>query len=111
MLMLITAYIVMFATLGFYLFRGTQEGSSYFGDISDAIFNLLVLLTTANFPDIMLPAYNINPLYCLFFIVYLILGLFFLMNLLLAVFYNNYKNRLEEGILMKDDDRMQFLSN
>jgi len=51
---------------------------------------MFVLLTTSNFPDVMLPAYGKNRLDCLFFIFYLVVGLFLLMNLLLAIFYSNY---------------------
>lgn len=56
--LVIFAYILLFAVLGFYMFIGTLEGVSYFLDIYDSAFNLLILLTTANFPDIMLPAYS-----------------------------------------------------
>lgn len=56
---------------------------------------MLVLLTTANYPDIMLPAYAQSRLYSIFFIAYLLFGLFFLFNLVLAVFYNKYKTQLE----------------
>ena len=38
----------------------------------------------------MMPAYKVSRLYVLFFIAFLVIGLFFLMNMLLAVFYNNY---------------------
>ena len=56
---------------------------------------MLVLLTTSNFPDIMLPAYEKNKLSAIFFVSFLVLGLFFLMNLLLAIFYSNFKDRFE----------------
>ena len=46
---------------------------------------MLVLITTANFPDIMLPSYDRHSLAALFFVVYLVIGLYFLMNLVLAV--------------------------
>jgi len=56
---------------------------------------MLVLMTTSNFPDVMLPAYQISRLNALFFIIYLLLGLFLMMNLLLAIFYSNFKLRFE----------------
>ena len=34
----------------------------------------------------------------MFFIIYLVIGLFFLLNLVLAIFYSNYKSRLERTI-------------
>ena len=100
---LIIVFIVFFSFLGYRLFRGIVineldylhklglgEGYAYFPSLPDAMFHLLVLLTTANYPDVMMPAYKVNRLYVLFFIAYLVIGLFFLLNMLLAVFYNNY---------------------
>ena len=57
---------------------------------------MLVLMTTSNYPDIMLPAYQIYRGNCLYFIIYLVLGLMLLMNLLLAIFYSNFKAHSEQ---------------
>jgi hypothetical protein len=70
---------------------------------------MLVLLTTSNFPDIMLPAYEKNKFTGLFFISYLIIGLFFLMNLLLCIFYSNFKSRFEQKISKKENRRSEYL--
>ena len=51
---------------------------------------MLILLTTANFPDIMLPAYNVNFMYSIFFISYLMIGLYFLLSLLLANIFTKF---------------------
>ena len=51
---------------------------------------MFVLLTTSNFPDVMLPSYNERRIDGAFFILYLVIGLFLLMNLLLAIFYSSY---------------------
>ena len=66
-------------------------------------------MTTANFPDVMLPAYTVNKAYALFFIVYLVIGLYFLLYLVLAIFYSNYKNRVEKTIDKFDVIREKFL--
>jgi two pore calcium channel protein 3 len=55
---------------------------------------MLVLLTTANSPDIMLPAYEYSRPLAIFFVVYLLFGVFLIMNLLMALFYSNYKDRI-----------------
>lgn len=57
---------------------------------------MLVLLTTANFPDIMLPAYYRNYWNALFFIGYMCFGLFFLTNILLANIFAQFRQRLEK---------------
>lgn len=60
---------------------------------------MLVLLTTANFPDVMLPAYETNWFWSIFFIVFMLIGVFFLFNVLLASVYGKFKERLEaDGI-------------
>lgn len=70
---------------------------------------MLVLLTTSNFPNIMMPAYQENRWNCIFFIIYLAIGLFLLLNLLLAIYYANYKKRFEETIDSFVVERNKFL--
>jgi len=71
---------------------------------------MLILLTTANFPDVMLPAYEAARINCLFFIGYLVLGLYFLQNILLAVVFDNYKKRLQEKVEDKTESRVKYIS-
>ena len=75
---LITLLLVIYSTVGLLLFRNTQEGHEYFPDFSSAMVHMLVLLTTANYPDVMMPAYNASRPSVLFFVSFLLVGLFFL---------------------------------
>ena len=59
---------------------------------------MFVLLTTSNFPDVMLPSYGQSRRYAIFFITYLVIGLFMLLNMLLAIFYSNYQERVDASI-------------
>lgn len=93
MIIFLCFYVLFFALLGRRLFNGSVEGVQYFPDFIAASFNMLVLLTTTNSPDIMLPAYQSHRLYALFFITYVLFGVFLLMHLLLALFYYNYQQR------------------
>ena len=61
-----------------------------FPDILTSYYNMLILLTTANFPDVMLPAYLHNRAAFFFWMIFLTLGLFLFMNMLLAIFYGSY---------------------
>ena len=70
---------------------------------------MLVLISANNFPDVMFPLYKATRLGSLFFIVYLVLGVYFLMNLLLAIFYNNYKQRGANTLERFDNSRLGFL--
>jgi hypothetical protein len=109
MILFICFYVLFFALLGFRIFRGSVEGVSNFPDYIDSSFNMLVLLTTANSPDIMLPAYEYSRPLALFFIVYLLFGVFLLMNLLMALFYSNYKDRLTKQMKEFHTERDQYL--
>ena len=107
---LMIGYVFFFSWIGKILFKGTVEGEKYFPSFFIAVFNLMVLLSTANFPDIMLPAYKSNRLYCTFFIVYLIVGQFFLMSLILASFYSNFKNRIKNQLHNFMERRHEYLA-
>ncbi|XP_041079189.1 two pore calcium channel protein 1-like isoform X2 [Polyodon spathula] len=88
-LLLLLFFMVIFAILGFYLFS-QNPSDPYFNTLENSIVSLFVLLTTANFPDVMMPAYSKNPWSCVFFIVYLSIELYFIMNLLLAVVFDTF---------------------
>jgi two pore calcium channel protein len=72
---------------------------------------MFVLLTTSNFPMVMLPSYNSSRVFCLFYILFLVIGLFLLMNLLLAIFYSNYQNKTELAIDSFAKKRSSYVLN
>uniref|UniRef100_A0A8C6YJN7 Two pore segment channel 1 n=1 Tax=Naja naja TaxID=35670 RepID=A0A8C6YJN7_NAJNA len=86
-LLLLLFFMVIFAILGMNFFH-----CSYFDTLESSLVNLFVLLTTANFPDVMMPSYSRNPWSCVFFIVYLSIELYFIMNLLLAVVFDTFND-------------------
>lgn len=90
-LLLLLFFMIIFAILGFYLFS-TNPSDPYFNTLENSIVNLFVLLTTANFPDVMMPSYSRNAWSCVFFIVYLSIELYFIMNLLLAVVFDTFND-------------------
>eukprot|EP00069_Balaena_mysticetus_P021314 bmy_13618T0 len=53
---------------------------------------LPVTLCKHSFPDVMMPSYSRNPWSCVFFIVYLSIELYFIMNLLLAVVFDTFND-------------------
>ncbi|XP_076472935.1 two pore calcium channel protein 1-like isoform X2 [Babylonia areolata] len=91
MIILLLFFMLIFSILGFYLFSQIPN-DPYFKTIQDSFISLFVLLTTANYPDVMMPAYSVSRFYAFFFVVYLSLELYFLMNLLLAVVYDTFSN-------------------
>ncbi|XP_007957706.1 two pore calcium channel protein 1-like [Orycteropus afer afer] len=94
--------MLIFSLMALKLFgdRGlkTVEGSPYFTNILDIAFELYVLVTTANSPDVMMPAYDFNWWYSLYFITYIIINTYIFMSVFLAVVYNNYRKHLKNEI-------------
>ena len=76
---LIALLLVVYAIVGVILFRNTEEGEQFFSSFGKAMVSMLVLLTTANYPDVMMPAYSRYRASVLFFASFLLIGLFFCM--------------------------------
>jgi len=93
--LLIVLLILFFALFGMLLFQASPEGDTYFPTLGESSMSLLVLLTTANFPDVMLPAYREHRSASLFFIAFVSIGVYFFMNLVLATIYHNYRKQCE----------------
>ncbi|KAM6941128.1 two pore segment channel 3 isoform 1-T1 [Lycodopsis pacificus] len=76
----------------------TIDGSPYFTNYLEIVFDLYVLVTTANSPDVMMPAYNASVFFAIFFILYILINTYIFMSVFLAVVYNNYKKYLKEEV-------------
>nr|XP_026649106.1 two pore calcium channel protein 1 isoform X2 [Zonotrichia albicollis] len=94
--------LLMFSLMALKLFGErnlqTAEGLPYFKNYLEIVFDLYVLVTTANSPDVMMPAFDFSSWYALFFIAFVIVNTYIFMSLFLAVVYNNYKKHLKNEI-------------
>jgi Ion transport protein len=94
-LFLLFLFMAFYSWIGVVCFYGSEEGDQLFPNIFDAMFTLWIATTTANYPDVMMPAYNQNRMAAIYFIVYMVVTFFFLMNIILASVVNAYDNELE----------------
>ena len=66
--------------------------NSYFAKTGDAVYQSMILLTGANFPNIMLPYFPRGPPGVLgFFVAHVTFGFYFLNRLLVAAAFTSYK--------------------
>ncbi|CAF90752.1 unnamed protein product, partial [Tetraodon nigroviridis] len=140
-ILLLALHLCLFTMIGMLLFAKTEdpekneEWSLHFRNLPMALTSLLVLLTTANNPDVMMPAYSLNRIYAVFFVLFSVIGkkgiLFFLMvnaelcfsqsvscflagtyclmNLLTAIIYNQFRGYLLVSLYTDIKFLMSFL--
>lgn len=82
--------IVFYAWFGVVLFYGTKQGDETFPNLIEGIWTLWICITTANYPDVMMPSYSANRLSGIFFVSFMVISFFYLMNLILAAVVNSY---------------------
>jgi two pore calcium channel protein, plant len=93
---LLVVISVFYGWFGVVLFYDTPQGRRDFPNLIDAIWTLWICITTANYPDVMMPSYNENRLAALYFVSFMIISFFFIMNLVLASVVNAYDGAIED---------------
>lgn len=100
---LFVLFLMFSSVLAFVLFEDTEQGTVYFSTYGLTLYQMFVLFTTSNNPDCWLPAYKAIRSSCLFFILYILFGVYFITNLILAVVYDSFKEQLVA--VLKDQRR------
>ena len=86
----ILIYVLLYSQFVYAICQGSNE-YMFFWERIESFYNMLILLTTANFPDIMLPSYERHWIYSFFFINFLLIALYLFLNILLANFYSKFQ--------------------
>ena len=87
-----------------------EEGSEDFPDFGGAVWTLWILVTTANFPDVMMPSYDSSRFSVIYFGSFLIICFYFMTNLLLGAIYSNYKTEMDDNeVLVADNSKANLV--
>ncbi|KAJ4729809.1 Two pore calcium channel protein 1 [Melia azedarach] len=102
-------FLLFSSWLAFVIFEDTQQGKTLFNSYGATLYQMFVLFTTSNNPDVWIPAYKASRWYCLFFVLYILLGVYFVTNLILAVVYDSFKSQLAKQVSEMDRMRKRTL--
>ncbi|XP_042971938.1 two pore calcium channel protein 1A-like isoform X1 [Carya illinoinensis] len=102
-------FLLFSSWLAFVMFEDTQQGKTVFTSYGTTLYQMFVLFTTANNPDVWIPAYKASRWYCLFFVLYMLLGVYFVTSLILAVVYDSFKSQLVKQVSEMDSTRRRVL--
>ncbi|XP_008793100.1 two pore calcium channel protein 1 isoform X2 [Phoenix dactylifera] len=102
-------FLLFFSWLAYLTFEDTQQGRTMFYSYGATLYQMFVLFTTSNNPDVWIPAYKKSRWSCLLFVIYVLLGVYFLTNLILAVVYDSFKAQLAKQVAEMDSMRISIL--
>ncbi|XP_020098634.1 two pore calcium channel protein 1 [Ananas comosus] len=102
-------FLLFASWLAYVTFEDTQQGWTVFTSYGATLYQMFVLFTTSNNPDVWIPAYKNSRWSSLFFVLYVLLAVYFLTNLILAVVYESFKGQLAKQIVEMDSVRKSIL--
>ncbi|CAI0549728.1 unnamed protein product [Linum tenue] len=102
-------FLLFSSWVAFVMFEDTEQGNTVFTSYAITLYQMFVLFTTSNNPDVWIPAYKASRWYALFFVLYVLLGVYFVTNLILAVVYDSFKNQLVKQVAEADNMRKRTL--
>ena len=84
--------------------------NQYFGTFADSMYQSVVLLTGVNFPDVMVPYYDVAPWSAYFFLAHIVFGFYFLNRLLVAASFDQYQRDTEKQMLKVGEGRARSIA-
>ncbi|KAL3714985.1 hypothetical protein ACJRO7_006830 [Eucalyptus globulus] len=108
-LALLLLFLLFSSWVAYVMFEDTAQGKTEFTSYGATLYKMFVLFTTSNNPDVWMPAYKVSRWYSLFFVLYILLGVYFVTNLVLAVVYDSFKSQLVKQVSEMDRMRENML--
>ncbi|KAI3988365.1 hypothetical protein MKX01_012154 [Papaver californicum] len=109
--MALSLVFLLFASwLAYVIFEDKQQGKTTFYSFGVTMYQMFVLFTTSNNPDVWIPAYKESRWYSLFFVLYVLLGVYFVTSLILAVVYDSFKEQLAKQVAERGSMRKRVLT-
>ncbi|KAJ8562294.1 hypothetical protein K7X08_011585 [Anisodus acutangulus] len=102
-------FLLFSSWLAYAFFKDTQQGETTFTSYGATLYQMFLLFTASNHPDVWIPAYKDSRWYCLFFILYVLLSIYVVTNLVLAGVYDSFMSELEKQVAAKDQMRLRIL--
>lgn len=96
MISLFIVFLFVFGTLGRLIFidRDVPDNEPYFGNLSDSIWTVLVVISSSSVPDQLVPGYTEDRITMIYFALFITLGSFVFMRFLfIAIFASFESNR------------------
>ncbi|KAF7850532.1 hypothetical protein BT93_L5417 [Corymbia citriodora subsp. variegata] len=104
-LALLLLFLLFSSWVAYVMFEDTEQGKTEFTSYGATLYKMFVLFTTSNNPDVWISAYKVSRWYSIFFVLYILLGVYFVTNLVLAVVYDSFKSQLVKQV--SEMDRMR----
>ncbi len=107
--LLLSLLFFIYGIAGYYLFHSVDPG--HWGNLPKSVLTLFQILTLEGWVEIMSPAADINPLYGIFFISFIIVGTFIVINIFVAVIVRKSEDayKLIEGESKENDTQKEIL--
>ncbi|CAH2071765.1 unnamed protein product [Thlaspi arvense] len=102
-------FLLFASWIAFVMFEDTQQGLTLFNSYGATLYQMFILFTTSNNPDVWIPAYKSSRWSSLFFVLYVLIGVYFVTNLILAVVYDSFKEQLAKQVSGMDRMKKRML--
>ncbi|XP_062106013.1 two pore calcium channel protein 1 [Humulus lupulus] len=102
-------FLLFASWVAYVMFEDTEQGRTIFTSYGTTLYQMFILFTTSNNPDVWIPAYKASRWYSLYFVLYVLIGVYFVTNLILAVVYDSFKGQLAKQVSEMDQMRKRTL--